>query len=127
MSKQTQPTLGYDLAALGCLQVLRNGSLQMQKTVIRCAYCVQLWELEHLTKRRPRIHVTIRQEKRVIGRAKMNIFAVRAAELADARPAVAAAVEPLSRLARLLSGDRLRTSTARCCGWPAIMLRCDGS
>ena len=26
-----------------------------------------------------------------------------------------------------LSGDRLRTSTARCCGWPAIMLRCDGS
>src|SRR6476646_8560682 len=31
----------------------------------------------------------------VIGRAKMNVFAVRAAELADARPAVAAAVEPL--------------------------------
>ena len=31
----------------------------------------------------------------VIGRAKMNVFAVRAAELAEARPAVAAAVEPL--------------------------------
>ena len=31
----------------------------------------------------------------VIGRAKMNVFAVGAAELADARPAVAAAVEPL--------------------------------
>jgi hypothetical protein len=31
----------------------------------------------------------------VIGRAKMNVLAVRAAELADARPAVAAAVEPL--------------------------------
>jgi transposase len=27
--------------------------------------------------------------------SKMNVFAVRAAELADARPAVAAAVEPL--------------------------------
>src|SRR6476659_4801016 len=31
----------------------------------------------------------------VIGRAVLNVFAVRAAELADARPAVAAAVEPL--------------------------------
>ena len=31
----------------------------------------------------------------VIGRAKMNVFAVRAAELAEARPELAAAVEPL--------------------------------
>jgi transposase len=31
----------------------------------------------------------------VIGRAKMNVFAVRAAELTDARPELAAAVEPL--------------------------------
>src|SRR6201988_4618075 len=31
----------------------------------------------------------------VIGQAKMNVFAVRAAELAEARPAVAAAVKPL--------------------------------
>ena len=31
----------------------------------------------------------------VIGRAKMNVFAVRAAELAEARPQLAAAVEPL--------------------------------
>ena len=46
----------------------------------------------------------------VIGRAKMNVFAVRAAELAEARPELAAAVEPLLRHARL-SGDRLRTST----------------
>ena len=34
----------------------------------------------------------------VIGRAKINVFAVRAAELADARPAVAAAVEPLLKV-----------------------------
>ena len=33
----------------------------------------------------------------VIGRAKMNVFAVRAAELAEARPELAAAVEPLLR------------------------------
>ncbi len=31
----------------------------------------------------------------IIGRAKMNVFAVRAAELAEARPELAAAVEPL--------------------------------
>ena len=31
----------------------------------------------------------------VIGRAKMNVFAARAAELAEARPELAAAVEPL--------------------------------
>ena len=31
----------------------------------------------------------------VIGRAKMNVFAARAAELAQARPELAAAVEPL--------------------------------
>src|SRR5258706_1159162 len=31
----------------------------------------------------------------VIGRAKMNVFSVRAAELAEARPELAAAVEPL--------------------------------
>src|SRR6266446_9257336 len=31
----------------------------------------------------------------VIGRAKMNVFAVRAAELAEARPELAAAIEPL--------------------------------
>src|SRR6266704_1848107 len=31
----------------------------------------------------------------VIGRAKMNVFSMRAAELAEARPELAAAVEPL--------------------------------
>ena len=36
-----------------------------------------------------------RSPRLVIGRAKMNVFAVRAAELTEARPAVAAAVEPL--------------------------------
>jgi hypothetical protein len=48
----------------------------------------------------------------VIGQAKMNVFAVRAAELAANRPALTAAVGPL-RHARLLS-NRLRTSTERC-------------
>jgi transposase len=52
----------------------------------------------------------------VIGRAKMNVFAVRAAELAEARPAVAAGVEPLLKALTRLSDDRLRTSTASCCG-----------
>ena len=36
----------------------------------------------------------------VIGRAKMNVFAVRAAELAEARPELAAAVEPLLKSTR---------------------------
>ena len=31
----------------------------------------------------------------VIGQAKMNVFAVRATELAEARPELAAAIEPL--------------------------------
>ena len=34
----------------------------------------------------------------IIGRAKMNVFTVRAAELAEARPELAAAVEPLLRI-----------------------------
>ena len=51
----------------------------------------------------------------VIGRAKMNVFAARAAELAEARPELAAAESRCSRHARLSSG-RLRTSTARSCG-----------
>ena len=37
----------------------------------------------------------------IVGRAKMNVFAVRAAELAEARPELAAAVEPLLKAARL--------------------------
>ena len=40
----------------------------------------------------------------------MNVLAVRAAELAEARPQLAAAVEPLLK-ARELSGGRLRTPT----------------
>jgi transposase len=42
----------------------------------------------------------------VIGRAKMNVFAMRAAELADARPELAAAVEPLLK-AREAVGEQI--------------------
>ena len=42
----------------------------------------------------------------------MNVFAARAAELAEARPELAAAVEPLLK-AREAVGGRLRTSTVR--------------
>ena len=42
----------------------------------------------------------------VIGRAKINVFAVRAAELAEARPELAAAVEPLLK-AREAVGDQI--------------------
>jgi len=41
----------------------------------------------------------------VIGRAKMNVFAVRAAELTEDRPELAAAVEPLLKAAHLRSAD----------------------
>ena len=46
------------------------------------------------------------------GRAKMNVFSVRAAELVADRPELTAAVEPLLKALRLSNG-RLRTSTAR--------------
>jgi len=42
----------------------------------------------------------------VIGRAKMNVFAMRATELADARPELAAAVEPLLK-AREAVGEQI--------------------
>src|SRR5580693_7660791 len=62
----------------------------------------------------------------VIGRAKMNVFAVRAAELADARPAVAAAVEPLLK-ARDAVGRQIADLDRKVLRLAAIMLRCDGS
>jgi hypothetical protein len=51
----------------------------------------------------------------VIGQAKMNVFAVRATELAEARPELAAAVEPLLK-AREAVGQQIADSTARSCG-----------
>ncbi len=62
----------------------------------------------------------------VIGRAKMTMFAVRAAQLAEDRSELLAAVDPLLKARKAVS-NRLWTLTARCCGWLAIMLRCDGS
>ena len=59
--------------------------------------------------------------------AKMNVFAVRAAELADARPAVAAAVEPRcsarEAVGRQIGGPRPQGAAVG----PRDMLRCDGS
>ena len=48
----------------------------------------------------------------VIGRAKMNVFLMRAVELTEARPELAAAVEPLLRCVRR-SKSRLPTSIGR--------------
>src|SRR6478672_4981116 len=62
----------------------------------------------------------------VIGQAKRNIFSVRAAELADARPAVAAAVEPLLK-ARDAVGRQIADLDRKVLRLAAIMLRCDGS
>jgi len=62
----------------------------------------------------------------VIGRAKMNMFAVRAAQLAEDRLELFAAVDPLLK-AREAVEQQILELTARCCGWPAIMLRRDGS
>ena len=56
----------------------------------------------------------------------MNVFAVRAAELADARPAVAAAVEPLLK-ARDAVGRQIADLDRKVLRLAAIMLRCDGS
>ena len=64
---------------------------------------------------------------RVIGRAKMTRFAVRAAQLAEDRSELLAAVDPLLKARDAVSSNRLRTLTGRCCSWHAIMLRCDGS
>ena len=49
----------------------------------------------------------------VIGRAKMNVFAVRAAELTEDRPELAAAVVPLDSTLARLSSSRSRIWTAR--------------
>ena len=62
----------------------------------------------------------------VIGRAKMNTFAARAAELAGDRPELVAAVDPLLK-AREAVEQQIWTLTVRCCCWPATMLKCDGS
>jgi hypothetical protein len=55
----------------------------------------------------------------VIGQAKMNVFAVRATELAEARPELAAAVEPLLK-AREAVGQQIadlegHAASTQCC------------
>lgn len=55
----------------------------------------------------------------------MNMFAVPAAQLAEDRSELFAAVDPLLK-AREAVEQQIGTLTARCCGWLAIMLRCDG-
>jgi transposase len=51
----------------------------------------------------------------VIGQAKMNVFSVRAAELADNRPSLTAAVEPLLK-AREAVERQIADLDERCCG-----------
>ena len=62
----------------------------------------------------------------VIGRAKMNVFARRAAELLEDRPELAVATCRCSGRARP-SSSRLQTLMARCCDWPARGLKCSVS
>ena len=50
----------------------------------------------------------------------------RAAQLAEDRLELFAAVDPLLK-AREAVEQQILELTARCCGWPAIMLRRDGS
>ena len=62
----------------------------------------------------------------VIGRAKFNVFAVRAEELIEYRPELVAAVRPLLE-ARKASSSKSAISIVRFTSWRVMMCRSAGS
>ena len=63
---------------------------------------------------------------RILGLAKRSVFCLRAVKLTEGRPELAAAIGPLLK-AREAVEQQIEDLNARRCGWPAIMLKFDGS